>query len=700
MSPATAQSWSQRNDAYLAASLEWLRLRLTRLAALHAVPMEAEDERAQPPPARHWLIDWLFPPAPAAVARKIRKPETLPSPEALEQLIAEAESRMTAAESMDPPPALAILANRFGLSRFERDMLLLCVAMELDSGMGDRCGRAQGDAGRRSPTFALGLALFDGPAWDAMSPERPLRFWRLIEINQPGAQQLTASALRADERIVNYVKGLNYVDDRLTAMLIPFAPAADVLPPSQESIAAAIVAGAAAYSDTPPVIHLMGADVHSKEWIARRVCHTLQLSLLKLGADLLPATPPETENVARLWQRECSLRPLALYLDAQDAEKELPAVNRFLDRTAGLVFLGTRDALPGLTHEALGFDVAKPARLEQREAWRRMLGQGRDAEAISLAAQFSFSMADIERVARQSQGADSRPVPARLWNACLLSARPRLDTLAQRIETKADWDALVIDGPERTMLAQIASQVLSRMKVYDDWGFGRRMNRGMGLTALFAGESGTGKTMAAEVIANELRLNLHRIDLSGVVSKYIGETEKNLRRVFDAAEDGGTILFFDEADALFGKRSEVKDSHDRYANIEVNYLLQRMEAYGGLAILATNMKSALDPAFVRRLRFIVNFAFPGVAERRRIWEKALPPETPREKLDYDRLARLNLTGASIHGIALNAAFLAAAAGKSVNMQFLMEAARAEFRKLDKPVSDADFRWTEVKGAVA
>jgi SpoVK/Ycf46/Vps4 family AAA+-type ATPase len=197
--------------------------------------------------------------------------------------------------------------------------------------------------------------------------------------------------------------------------------------------------------------------------------------------------------------------------------------------------------------------------------------------------------------------------------------------------------------------------------------------------------------MAAEVIANDLRLYLYRIDLSAVVSKYIGETEKNLRRLFDAAEQGGAILFFDEADALFGKRSEVKDSHDRYANIEINYLLQRMEGFSGLAILATNMKAALDPAFMRRLRFIVNFQFPSVKERRQIWEKALPTDTPAEPLDYDRLARLNVTGGNIHSIALNAAFLAASRQSPVSMPLLMTAARAELRKLEKPVTEAEFR---------
>ncbi len=226
------------------------------------------------------------------------------------------------------------------------------------------------------------------------------------------------------------------------------------------------------------------------------------------------------------------------------------------------------------------------------------------------------------------------------------------------------------------------------------------MSRGLGISVLFSGESGTGKTLAAEVLAHELRMNLYRIDLSAVVSKYIGETEKNLRRLFDAAENGGAILFFDEADALFGKRSEVKDSHDRYANIEINYLLQRMEAYRGLAILATNMKSALDTAFLRRLRFIVHFPFPGVPERKAMWQKVLPPEVPTAALDYDRLARLNITGGHIHNIALNAAFLAASAGTPVTMPLILDAARAEFRKIERPINEADFRWQDPTGAVA
>jgi SpoVK/Ycf46/Vps4 family AAA+-type ATPase len=270
--------------------------------------------------------------------------------------------------------------------------------------------------------------------------------------------------------------------------------------------------------------------------------------------------------------------------------------------------------------------------------------------------------------------------------------------LAQPLVVKATWADLVVPPDVGDLLGQIVAQVRQRSLVYETWGFHRRMNRGLGISVLFVGDSGTGKTMAAEVLAKDLELNLYRIDLSTVVSKYIGETEKNLRRLFDAAEDGGMILFFDEADALFGKRSEVQDSHDRYANIEVNYLLQRIESYRGLAILATNMKDALDSAFLRRLRFIVNFPYPGFDERRMMWSRVFPSETPTDGLDFDYLARLSLTGGNIHNVAINAAFLAASLGTVVTMPLVLQAVRVEFQKLDRPINEIELRWQSVEGA--
>ena len=245
------------------------------------------------------------------------------------------------------------------------------------------------------------------------------------------------------------------------------------------------------------------------------------------------------------------------------------------------------------------------------------------------------------------------------------------------------WDDIVLPPDVIHDLKAAAAQVRYSALVYGAHGFAKKYPRGRGISLLLSGPSGTGKTMAAEVIANDLALDLYRIDLSRVVSKYIGETEKNLRAVFDAAEASGAVLLFDEADALFGKRSEVKDSHDRYANIEVSYLLQRMECYSGLAILATNMKGHLDGAFMRRLRYVIDVPFPDVAARRLIWQKAFPAEMPRAMLDFDALARLDIAGGNIAVIAINAAFLAAADETPLDMRHIARAARAEYHKLDR-----------------
>ena len=685
------ERWQEANEAFLAAAMAWLRLRMQDLA--ESAPRDTAGS----------LVGSLFARRAGASGGSVSQAD-----------IDRAASALAAAEARDPPPALPGLARRFGLSRFEQTVLLLCAAMELDTRIAGLCARTQGDPSRPYPTFALALALFDDPSWDVLSPERPLRHWRLIEINQPGAQPLTTSALRVDERIVNYIKGLNYVDDRLMPLLAPLevAVSEDGLPPSQQATVALAVGYVeqAAGAGQSAAVQLVGPDRFSKQLVAHCAAAELGLHLYRLPAELLPTQANELETLARLWQRESTLLPVALYLDAQEAdgpaESEGEArstaspLQRLLARSGGAFFIGTREVRPGLTPTTTTVEVHKPTPAEQQAAWTAALDGAAPESPPQLAGQFNLNLTTIEEIARAttSQSADDgHAFHEQLWQACLVRTRPRLDTLAQRLEPKATWDDIVLPEAETGLLRQIVDQVDRRSQVYDEWGFRQRMNRGLGISALFAGESGTGKTMAAEVMANHLQLNLYRIDLSAVVSKYIGETEKNLRRLFDAAEDGGAILFFDEADALFGKRSEVKDSHDRYANIEINYLLQRMEAYRGLAILATNVKSALDHAFMRRLRFIVNFPFPAVGERRAIWEKVLPAETPRAGLDYDRLARLNLTGGSIHNTALNAAFLAAQAGTPVTMPLLFAAAQAELRKLGRPISERDFRWEESNG---
>jgi hypothetical protein len=695
----SAASWLDDNNRYLAASLRWLRLRLQQQAS-PASGLDVQPAAQSSLRGRSWFgLNGSSNFAPAA-----NQPSAASNSAATGAALAQALAEREAAARVDPLPALLLLSECLGLSEFERDTLLLCAAAELDPDTSTRCAAAQGNPARTYPTFALALQLFDEPSWDALSPHRPLRYARLIEINQPGATPLTASALRADERIVNYLKGLNTLDERLSSLVTPVAATDRAgLSRSQQSAADGILQylRAAAHESQLPVVQLLGVDAGSKLALASRISAVLDRRLYRLGLEALPTQKAEIENLARLWQRESLLLPVALYLDAESLDAcpaELAtAFQWFLSHAVGLVFTGLREASSRVSGSSQAIEVLKPIALEQRETWldllRPEIGEEEAARvAQRLACQFNLSLQDIHQAHEVAAiGTDTIAMPQRIWNACRKATQPRLDVLAQRLDPKATWDDLVLSEESLNLLRQIVAHVRGRYIVYEDWGYARKLTRGLGISALFAGESGTGKTMAAEVIANELQLALYRIDLSAVVSKYIGETEKNLRKLFDAAEQGGAILLFDEADALFGKRSEVKDSHDRYANIEINYLLQRMEAFSGLAILATNMKSALDGAFMRRLRFIVNFQFPGVIERAQIWQKALPPEVPHEALVYERLARFSLSGGNIHSIALNAAFSAAQRGSPVTMPLLMSATRTELRKLDKPVNEAEFR---------
>jgi SpoVK/Ycf46/Vps4 family AAA+-type ATPase len=307
-------------------------------------------------------------------------------------------------------------------------------------------------------------------------------------------------------------------------------------------------------------------------------------------------------------------------------------------------------------------------------------------------AQYRFDTRALEDAAGDAlAGGDGDQERPDLWRVCRRRTRGRLDVLAQRIAPRARWENLVLPERQTELLRHAAVHMRRRTRVYEDWGFAAASDRGLGISALFAGPSGTGKTMAAEVLANELELDLYRVDLSRVVSKYIGETEKNLGRVFDAAETAGALLLFDEADALFGKRSEVRDSHDRYANIEVSYLLQRMEAYRGVSVLTTNLKDALDRAFLRRIRFVVDFPFPDADLRARIWAGVFPSATPTEGLDCERLAQLHVAGGAIRNIAMNAAFVAADRDGVVGPADVLQAAALEYAKADKKIRDSERR---------
>lgn len=665
MSEATTMTWIQANQRYLTIALEQVRRRL----ASHA----GQADAAEQPSLQH-------------LARQ------------LEEL----------AGAMDPPPALATVVDLFGLSPFECDLLVLCAGVELDARFAALCAAAHGDPQQAYPTFGLALAALPDAHWSALTPDAPLRHWRLLRFE--AERTLTRAALRVDERVLHYLTGVSHLAEDLAGLVRPLASAGPLVP-SHRAIAREIAATWLKASETGalPVVQLVGSDIDGKRAVAAAAAQLLGLEVHIMPAAALPPAPAELDHLMRLWQREALLGDAILLLDCDDAERSdamrESAIARWVEAaTAGPLFLASRERRGPWQRPVISFDVDKPTSDEQRAIWHTLMDETElpmNGHVDRLVNQFDLSTPIIlaaydgalGRLASQSDGQqrDGDTFAAALWDLCRSQARPQLDDLAQRIEAGVSWDDLILPERQLEVLREIAVHLRQRSRVYETWGFASKGKRGQGITALFAGPSGAGKTMAAEVLARELQLDLYRIDLSAVVSKYIGETEKNLRRVFDAAEMGGAILLFDEADALFGKRSEVKDSHDRHANIEVSYLLQRMEAYRGLAILTTNQKDALDDAFLRRLRFVIEFPFPSAAERARIWRTVFPVATPTQGLDADKLARLNLAGGNIRNIALSAAFLAAEAGEPVQMQHLLRAARREVAKLEQPLSGAETR---------
>ena len=588
--------------------------------------------------------------------------------------------------------ALDTLSTLFGLTSFERRIVLLCAGIELDGDFANCCAAAPGSGGNPWPSFGLALAAFPDAHWDALAHNGPLRRWRIIEICGDGP--LAHSRLRIDERILFFLTGVWQLDARLASLVEPLRGTAEIVDSQQAILDRLESAWKSAFENGPPLpaLQLCGADAGAKRSLANALAARLKIDVFRLPAAFVPANLSELENLHRVWEREAILRNAALLLDCDRFEatdtSHVLAIDRWIELTRTPLLISTRDPRPDIERPLLSVEVRRPTSGEQREAWQRALGEnasGWNGQLERLVSQFDFSTAAISSTA-ESLGESTA---SNLWDACRLRARPRLQDLAQHIVSRATWADIVLPSAQIHTLETVALQVRHRARVCDEWGFAEKSNRGLGLSGLFAGPSGTGKTLAAEVLANELELDLFRIDLSTVVSKYIGETEKNLRRVFDAAEEGGVILLFDEADALFGKRSEVKDSHDRYANVEISYLLQRMEAYRGLAILATNMKEALDPAFLRRLRFVVQFPFPDQAQRAEIWRRIFPAKTPIDSLDVDRLARLSISGGNIRSIALNAAFAAANAEEPVRMPHLLAAVRLEYEKLEKPLTHTE-----------
>jgi AAA+ superfamily predicted ATPase len=621
------------------------------------------------------------------------------------------------------------LGRLFGLDAFARDVLLLALAPEIDSRYERIYAYIQDDVSRRRPSIDLALRLFcTTPAerlyrQDAFEASAPLMRHRLLLIFEDGQRRppLISRFLKLDDRIVAELRRApGDPPAPLDALLFPYAgyvhPARrldDLVMPAD---LLARLRRIAAEPQARLALGVRGSYGSGRRALAEALCTEAGLPLLTVDLERLPADDaPGAASLDELFERavrEAALRGAAIFWCgadralADDAPVALrTALLAALDTHAGWSFLAleqpweARGALRWVRY--LHIELPPLTYTDRERIWRLRLGDAcpDDATLEALASTFRLTAGQIRDAARTARdlarwrGDNGQSISRDdLYAACRAQSSGRLATLAHKIPASYTWSDIVLPHDQVDQLREIVVQVRHRRTVLERWGFDRHLATGKGVNVLFAGPSGTGKTMAAEIIAADLGLELYRIDLSTMVSKYIGETEKNLEKVFTAAREANAILFFDEADALFGKRSEVRDAHDRYANIEVGYLLQKMEEYDGVVILATNLRKNLDEAFVRRLHMAIDFPFPEEGDRLRIWRNVFPQDAPLARdVNLEFLARqFKLAGGNIRNAALLAAFLAAEDGAAIGMEHVLRAVRREYQKIGKLAPVAEF----------
>jgi hypothetical protein len=596
------------------------------------------------------------------------------------------------------------LAAAFQLNDFERQLLLLAAAPELDPGFGERIAHAQ-DQRSLWPTVALAWRLFatDDQSWlasrDSLRQDAPL--FRFDLVRDMGADTpLGDRVLRTDPRVADALLGQAMPDARLTPYIRQVAlPDDDDADSAAERLGQCIAGHVAGRREAPLIVFLYGSPVPDLERFAAQAVRCLRLPLL--AASGLPT------SLAIPFVRESMLLPAPLFL----ADVDVTEWARILTTTCPLILLASESAArrPASVDAAswLPVEVPRPSAAERISLWSATLaeiGIVSQEAAASLADSFALSATEIKQAAQlavnQAWLRGAAPEIPDVLEACRAEAQHSMTALAQRLQSRYGWDDLVLPTDSADKLRELCGQVRTQHRVLEEYGFSASLARGRGVTALFSGPSGTGKTMAAEVIARELQRELYRVDLARVVSKYIGESEKNLRQIFLEAERARCVVLFDEADALFGKRTDVRDSHDRYANIEVSYLLQLIEeSEEAVILLASNRREAIDDSFLRRFRFIVDFPLPEAELRRELWRRSFPPNLEAREISFDALAeRLPVSGGNIRNIALGAAFLAAGDGGVVNANLIARAARRELEKLGRPAAFVESEFAPRKGA--
>lgn len=633
------------------------------------------------------------------------------------------------------------LSRLFQLSPFEMDVVLICLALELDPKYEKLYAYLQDDITKKIPSVCLILDLLCSTGEERLDARTyffdhaPLLKYRLITFTADSRERpLLARGLKPDDRVVNFLLEQDGIGNGLASTGELIAPARDWscllmendLIQRLKRLQEAFFNGNRGSS---LVFYLEGPYGAGKKSLAEAFCFQLKLPLFVIDISELPAGDSQTgieETVDRLF-REAPLQSAAVYLEHFDIlmpgnarePQEIRtrnAVVRAIEEFSFITFLAGEtpwDPPPRLKrHPVVKIEVPIPSFRSRKQLWELSLNSGcplsPDVDIDALAGKFKFTGGQIQGAAAQAKhsavmrGTFHNPglTMADLYLGCHAQTNHNLSRMARKIIPHYSWSDIVLPADKFQQLREMCNYVKYRHTVYGEWGFDKKISLGKGLNILFSGPSGTGKTMAAEIISNELNLDFYKIDLSCVVSKYIGETEKNLSAIFKEAETANAVLFFDEADALFGKRSEVKDSHDRYANIEINYLLQKMEEHEGIVILATNFRKNIDDAFTRRIHFSLDFPFPDETYRIDIWRKIFPPQTPKSSdIDFDYLAgRFKISGGSIKNIALNAAFLAADNSKKVGMSHIIHATRREFQKTGQVYDRSDFH--EYDGSAA